>query len=344
MQQTPKITVLMPVYNVAPYVREAIESILNQTCRDFELLIINDGSTDATRTEVLKFTDPRIRFVENETNIGLANTLNKGIDLARGEYIARMDGDDISLPYRLEKQAAILDDHPEIDICGAGYRFFGTKNFDVLYPSDHQSIQIGLLFGCCMIIPLFRKKSIENTRLRYEQDFFPAEDYRFWTRCVMRLNLYNIPEVLFLYRMHPMQVSETMKNQPQMAEHVKLLYFQCFFSQFSDDEVSDFISVFAGKAPITRFVDIQYYDAWVNRLLKANKTQRAVKQKVLKAELHRHIERKLRNFVVDIWFAKRYSVRRFLQLVFSGIYFRLSSKFRIKLLLKSLMRKKRKKK
>ena len=179
MTTTPKVTVLMPVYNVASYIHEAIASMLGQTYQDFELLIINDGSTDATRDEILKFTDSSIRFVENEQNIGSANTLNKGIELAQGEYIARMDGDDISLPHRLQKQVTILEQHPNIDICGAGYRFFGSRNFEVRYPKNHEAIKIGLLFGCCMIIPLFRKKSIIEAHLQYEQEFFPAEDYRF---------------------------------------------------------------------------------------------------------------------------------------------------------------------
>ena len=100
----PQIIVLMPVYNGGRYLRESIASILAQSFKDFELLIIDDGSTDDSVSIVKSFSDPRIRLVLNEHNIGVARTLNKGLELARGEFIARMDADDISLPHRFEKR------------------------------------------------------------------------------------------------------------------------------------------------------------------------------------------------------------------------------------------------
>ena len=111
----PEITVLMPVYNGEKYLRPAIESILNQTFSDFEFLIINDGSTDNSESIILSYKDERIRYVKNENNLKLIKTLNKGIDLARGKYIARMDADDISLPTRLEREIEYMESHPE---CG----------------------------------------------------------------------------------------------------------------------------------------------------------------------------------------------------------------------------------
>ena len=332
----------MPVYNVASYVHEAITSILNQTYPDFELLIINDGSTDSTRDIVLKFKDPRIRFIENEHNIGLANSLNKGIVLAKGEYIARMDGDDISLPHRLEKQVAVLDQHPDIDVCGAGYRFFGAKNATVINPEQHEAIKAGLLFGCCVTIPLYRKQSLLKAHLQYEQAFFPAEDYRFWTQCVMKLTLYNIPETLFLYRMHSTQVSETMTNQSQMSDKVRSLYFKSLFPSASEEMVHEFITTFAGKALITHPKDVAFYDEWANRLLEINHVHALVNPVALKKQLHNHIRGKIRNFVVESWFVSHYSIKRYLLLLFSGIYFRLSLKFGIKLLIKSILNKKTK--
>ena len=335
----PKVSILMPVYNVDIYLAEAINSILQQTVTDFELLIINDGSTDSTREVVLKFTDPRIRFIENEHNIGLANTLNKGIGLAKGEYIARMDGDDISLPHRLEKQVAVLDQHPDIDVCGAGYRFFDAKNATVINPEQHEAIKAGLLFGCCVTIPLYRKKSLLEAHLQYEQEFFPAEDYRFWTQCVMKLTLYNIPETLFLYRMHATQVSEIMTNQSQMSDKVRTLYFKSLFPSASEEMARDFIATFAGKSPISKPEEVTFYDEWANRLLEANKAHCFVNPVVLKEQLNHHIQVKTRNFVVESWFVSHYTIKRYLQLLLSGIYFRLPFKFRIKLLLKAILSK-----
>ncbi|MBB3188412.1 glycosyltransferase family 2 protein [Microbacter margulisiae] len=339
MKTSPKISVLMPVYNVATYVQEAIESIINQSYTDFELLIINDGSTDTTRDKVLQFTDSRIRFIENEHNIGLANTLNRGIELAAGEYIARMDGDDISLPDRLKRQVDILDRHPDIDICGAGYRFFGSKNYEVRYPQDHEAIKVGLLFGCCMIIPLFRKKSIVEAHLQYEQEFFPAEDYRFWTKCVMQLKMYNIPETLFLYRMHATQVSETRTNQSQMSDKVRTLYLQKLFPALSQQDTQLFISTFAETKGISAINEVKAYDQCKQRILQANMLHPTLNQKALHQILQQHIVAKIRNFIVEEWFVERYTLNRYISLFSSGILFRLPLKFNIKLWIKVMLHK-----
>ncbi|HKQ33129.1 MAG TPA: glycosyltransferase family A protein, partial [Thermodesulfobacteriota bacterium] len=118
---TPKVTVLMTVYNGEKFLNEAIDGILNQTFRDFEFLIINDGSTDGSREIIKSYKDPRINLVDNESNIGLTASLNRGLSLAGGEYIARQDADDISLPERLEKQISILERNPDIALLGSWY-------------------------------------------------------------------------------------------------------------------------------------------------------------------------------------------------------------------------------
>ena len=120
----PKISVVMPAYNAENYIREAIDSILAQTFRDFEFLIIDDGSTDHTVEIIRSYSDSRIRLYQNERNMGVAATLNRGLDLARGEYIARMDADDISLPERFAKQAAYMDAHPDVAVCGSNIILF----------------------------------------------------------------------------------------------------------------------------------------------------------------------------------------------------------------------------
>ena len=118
----------MPAYNAEKYINEAIDSILAQTFTDFEFIIIDDGSTDSTCAIVESYSDSRIRFFKNEHNLGVAATLNRGLDLARGEYIARMDADDISLPTRFEKQAAYMDSHPDVVVCGTGVECFGARH------------------------------------------------------------------------------------------------------------------------------------------------------------------------------------------------------------------------
>ncbi len=119
MKEKPRVTVLMSVYNGEKYLREAIDSILNQTFKDFEFLIIDDGSTDSSADIIRSYTDFRIRLIQNEKNIGLTRSLNKGLKLAKGEYIARMDVDDISLPIRFEKQVSFLDKYEDVKLVGS---------------------------------------------------------------------------------------------------------------------------------------------------------------------------------------------------------------------------------
>ena len=133
-----KVTVLMPTYNVAPYVKEAIESVLRQTYRDFELLVVDDASTDDTLAVVRSIDDPRIRIAAFPDNVGLAENLNRGLALIDTELVARMDGDDIAEPYWLEHEVAVLDRHPEIGICSSGFERFGTVKSLVRFPERHE--------------------------------------------------------------------------------------------------------------------------------------------------------------------------------------------------------------
>jgi hypothetical protein len=184
---------------------------------------------------------------------------------------------------------------------------------------------------------LYHKKSLIEAHLQYEQEFFPAEDYRFWTESILKgLKIYNIQEILFLYRMHPTQVSEVMTNQPQMSDKIRTLYFKRVFPSASEEMARDFIATFAEKAPITKLEEVSCYDLWVSRLLEANKKHVKINQVALRSQLNFQIEVKLRNFVVENWFGSQYTIKRYLQLLLSGIYFRLPLKFRTKLLLKSI--------
>lgn len=205
----PKVTVLMPVYNGERFLREAIESILNQTFTDFEFLIINDGSTDRSVEIINSYKDPRIRLVHNERNIGLVPTLNKGLDLSRGQYIARMDCDDISLPDRLQKQVAYMDANSDIDICGTWFRHFGkTGESTIFLPENHEDIKCGLLFYTPMAHPsiIIRKNKLLGNNLYYDPTYNNAEDYELWVRSLEYLKFHNIGKTLLLYRLHDKQV------------------------------------------------------------------------------------------------------------------------------------------
>lgn len=197
----PRVTVLMPVYNAALHLREAIDSILGQTFQDFEFLILDDGSTDDSAAIVRSYADPRIRFVQNGCNLKLTATLNRGLDLAEGEYIARMDADDISLPQRLAKQKAFLDASPNIGIVGVWAQAFGDAGFKIPHPAEPERIRAKLLFDSALVHPavMMRRAFLDRHGLRYAP-LGHFEDYELWQRAIRLFPIANIPEYLFRYR------------------------------------------------------------------------------------------------------------------------------------------------
>lgn len=207
---TPEITVLMPVYNGEKYLREAIDSILNQTFSNFEFLIINDGSTDATEEIISGYQDTRIRYIKNESNIKLIASLNKGIALATGKYIARMDTDDVALPNRLQKQFDFMEQNTDVALCGTGCQIFGDENKTVIYCAGHDEIMAKMLYQCHFIHPtmMMRKSMINTFETKFDTHFIHAEDYDFFTRVGEKFKLANIQEVLLRYRIHSQNISE----------------------------------------------------------------------------------------------------------------------------------------
>lgn len=209
--RSPRVTVLMPVYNGEEHLREAIESILAQTFEDFEFLIVNDGSTDRSAEVIGAYRDPRIRLVHNEANSGLIATLNRGLELAAGEFICRMDQDDISLPERIARQTAFMESHPEIGACGAWFRKFGTGRGKVVrWQTDPAGIRCGLLFDSMLGHPtvMLRQESLAKYDLYYDPAYKNAEDYALWTKVAEHCDLANLGEVLLLYRVHPAQITQ----------------------------------------------------------------------------------------------------------------------------------------
>lgn len=201
----------MAVYNGQRYVREAVESILNQTYTDFEFIIVDDGSTDETATILDSFDDPRIVRSKNEENIGLSRSLNKGLAMARGEYIARMDADDISLPERLAKQVAFLDEHPEVGVVGCAIRATnadGSPGHIHRQPTVHGLILWVLCFGTPIAHPtvVFRRTVVERVG-SYDDALLANQDRDLWERLSSVTRFANLSEVYLLYRRHPDTVS-----------------------------------------------------------------------------------------------------------------------------------------
>lgn len=211
IQTLPKVTVLMPVYNGETYIGEAIDSILGQSFTDFELLIVNDGSTDSSREIVMSYPDPRVRVVDNGRNYGQGITRNRGVDLARGEYIALMDCDDVSLVYRLEKQVSFMDTHPEVGVCGSFMimRWSGGGVSLQCYAAAHDEIKCKMFLNSEIANPtsMIRRSVLLKNALHYREDYVVAQDYDLWARMLNITRFANLQLPLVIYRAHESSMS-----------------------------------------------------------------------------------------------------------------------------------------
>lgn len=212
-RKEPYVSVLMSAYNAERYIEEAIKSIINQTFADFEFLIIDDGSDDSTADIIKSYMvkDKRICLLRNRENKGISYSANKGIEIANGKYIARMDADDISLSHRLETQIKFMDSHCEVAVSSAWMETFGNEKKNIWKsPTTHDEIVATLFCSNCIWNPvsIIRKEVLDTHNLRYNINYQRGEDYRLWTQISKYQKVANIPKVLHRYRIHE---DQTMK-------------------------------------------------------------------------------------------------------------------------------------
>lgn len=221
MNSKPLISVVMPAFNAQAHLAEAMQSVLGQTYEHFELLLIDDGSSDATLQIARSFDDPRIRIVENEKNLGLVNTLNKALGLCKGAYIARMDADDICVPERFALQLDYLERHQDVGVVGGAIRFFDNipTPYTFQFPTAHDDIRVALMFYCPLAHPalMFRRSVYDEGHLAYTGEYPHAEDYWLWSRLTREVRSANLPDLVLHYRLHKKQVSTSESNHQYLA-------------------------------------------------------------------------------------------------------------------------------
>jgi hypothetical protein len=210
MTTAPRVTVLMTAYNAAVYLRAAVDSILSQTLRDFEFIIVDDGSNDGTASILADFAaaDGRVRVVA-APHLGLPAALNRGLTLARGELVARMDADDISRPARLARQLEFMDQHPSVGLCGTWGEILGPRGRVIWrFAASDAELRCRHLFETALLHPsvMFRLALVRAAG-GYDPAFQAAEDYDLWVRLSAVTRMANITEPLLLYRRHAAQVS-----------------------------------------------------------------------------------------------------------------------------------------
>lgn len=246
-----KISVIMSVFNSEEYLKDSIESILCQTYSNFEFIITDDGSTDKSIDILNSFRDKdkRILLIKNLKNLGLTKNLNIMISLAKGDYIARMDSDDISLPQRFEKQLIFLENHKTIGVCGTYSCVFGKhiKEKIMRFPEKHEDIRSNLLFENVIVHSsvMLRKKIIDDYNIRYNEDFSIIQDYELWSRLKDFTEFANIPETLLRYRMSDSNICNTSEKRND--------YRNSFIHKIHSSQLNKF-----GFNPCDKEIDLHY--------------------------------------------------------------------------------------
>ena len=303
-----RVTVVLPVYNGSKYLKETIDSVLNQTYQDFDFLIINDASTDTSEEVILSFADPRIKYHLNEKNLGSIGAPVKGMNMSETEYIARIDQDDIWLPTKLGKQIKLMDANPQIGICGTSIELFGDRTGIKIFPITNEHLKVGFLFFCCMSHPsvVFRKSFLVQTGVRYNEAYRLADDYKMWIDCIDLTQIYNIPEPLVRYRQHEEQICSVANASKQILvqNKVRLEMLERISLNFSQNEKNFHINEFV-EGKIESMGDYKQFIKWSELICKRNNEGgKYIDQDVLSADLKYHIQVFFKRYILNRFFQK----------------------------------------
>ena len=287
----PIISVVMGVFNGADFVGRAIDSILSQTYENFEFIIVDDGSTDSTPALCKGYKDPRIRFIQNSKNCGLSTSLNLGIAAAQGQYIARMDADDISYPTRLAHQLKFMESNPDIGICGTWYEQDDGKRSKIIRPpTDDQTIRFMLTFDAVFAhasIFIRRALLVEN-KLRYEPSYMAAQDFDLWVRCLPHTRFANLPEVQLCYHIHPGNTSNRKHHEQIRVANIarqQILLELGLNPSNIESEIHNQLLLFKFQGDLLR---LEAAGQWLNKLTHAVRENSNIDQSVILSELGRY--------------------------------------------------------
>jgi glycosyltransferase involved in cell wall biosynthesis len=236
------VSVILSVFNSAQYLKDAIESILNQTYTNFEFIIIDDGSVDNTESIIRTYSDPRIIFIKNEKNKGLIYSLNLGISIAKGAYIARMDADDLSLPERFDEQVDYLKNSPHTVVVGTHQAEVRNNKIITRGSGEYDSdfLKGILLFNTCFSHPTVMMRNIfQKNGLYYDSKFIHAEDFRIWTELALKGDFHILNKVLLKYRLHPEQISNKHAiEQDIISSEIRRDHLQNLGFKFNEKQLS----------------------------------------------------------------------------------------------------------
>jgi glycosyltransferase involved in cell wall biosynthesis len=268
------VSVVMPVYNCELYLKEAIESILCQTYSNFEFIIVNDGSTDNTEEIILSYQDPRIIYLKNKTNQGNAFSRNLGHSMAKGKYIIIQDSDDISLPNRIERQVAFMENHADIGIAGSFVKVLeGEKSYIKKYPVNPEFIKAWLFFRNPIAQPsvIMRKSVLNEFNLSHLKYY---EDFNLWYQASKVTKIANIPEVLIHYRYFE---DEVKKKHREIKRHTVKILFRKKLDELGvevREEDFDLLSDFIRAYVIVNFKEYKLLSNYLDQIGRANRQKK----------------------------------------------------------------------
>lgn len=300
---TPLVSVIMSAYNESKYIAEAIDSVLQQSYDNFELIIVDDASTDNTVEMIENYTDKRIVLLKNSENKRLAYNLNFGIQNAQGKYIARMDADDICMPERLKKQVEFLEKHTEISIVGGAAQEFGDAKALLKYPEKHDEIKVTLPFENAMCHPavMFRN---EPDVFCYDITCKASQDYELWSRLIWKVEFANLTDVVIKYRVHKNQTKYVLgKEQKAGAVKARKYLLLKLVDDISENDMNVFYSACNYHTPKTENELIEI-DNLFERMLSENEKKGLFQKRLFQKKLQDQ-------FIQDCYVSVRYGTSSF---------------------------------
>ena len=293
MSSRPTVSVLLPLYNGSQYLSAAVSSILQQTFTDFELLLLDDGSTDNGAHLLSSFKDPRARYFRSEHHLGVSKQLNIGLDEAMGPYLARMDADDVADPTRFQKQLSFLERHPEIGICGSYAQLFDDRgNREVWrYPTSPDEVHASVLFRAPFLHPgvMIRRALFQEVcGLRYDESLFVAQDYMLWHQLLKHTKGANLPECLTRYRISSAQLTRAKAEvKAKEGQYVRLSILRDLGIEPSASEQTLHMMVLGDNWPKTP----EFFKSaaeWLEALYEANERSEVFPQRAFAKMLAKH--------------------------------------------------------
>ena len=288
MKFSPLISVVMPVHNCGHYIKDSIDSVLSQTMPDFELIIVNDGSTDNSSEIAHSYPDKRIKVIDLHENRGCYPSRNIGMKIAKGKYICPMDADDLILPDRLEKQYRFLEENKEFGMVYGLYQF-STSNRPVFKETDYEMIKILFLQHCylCHATGMIRTALVEKYGLYYNETYTYASDYDWQVMALSLFPVAQVNELVYLYRIHAQQISTSKRReQDYFADQIRMNQLSFFGIEPSESEKKLHLNFIGGI--IDDCFNEKKIDQWIDRLMEANRRTQYYYQRKLENFLQAH--------------------------------------------------------